>query len=46
MTIFYIPNPNQYLNLSTTLLINNKQQIRSLEANVIVNGLLTVRIGP
>ncbi len=30
MTIFYIPNPTQYLNLTTTLLtINNKQQIRS-----------------
>ncbi len=29
MTIFYIPNPTQYLNL-TTLLTINKQQIRSL----------------
>uniref|UniRef100_A0A672R483 Sacsin/Nov domain-containing protein n=1 Tax=Sinocyclocheilus grahami TaxID=75366 RepID=A0A672R483_SINGR len=30
MTIFYIPNPTQYLHLTTTLLIINKQQIRSL----------------
>ncbi len=30
MTIFYIPNPIQYLNLTTTLLTINKQQIRSL----------------
>ncbi len=29
MTIFYIPNPTQYLNL-TTLLTINKEQIRSL----------------
>ncbi len=29
MTLFYIPNPTQYLNL-TTLLTINKQQIRSL----------------
>ncbi len=29
MTIFYIPNPTQYLNL-TTLLTINKQHIRSL----------------
>ncbi len=29
MTIFYILNPTQYLNLTTTLL-TNKQQIRSL----------------
>ncbi len=28
--IFYIPNPTQYLNLTTTLLTINKQQIRSL----------------
>ncbi len=27
MTIFYIPNPTQYLNLTTTLLTINKQQI-------------------
>ncbi len=25
MTIFYIPNPTQYLNLTTTLLTINKQ---------------------
>ncbi len=30
MTLFYIPNPNQYLNLTTTLLTINKQQIRNL----------------
>ncbi len=30
MTIFYIPNSTQYLNLTTTLLTINKQQIRSL----------------
>ncbi len=29
MNIFYIPNPTQYLNLTTTLTIN-KQHIRSL----------------
>ncbi len=29
MTIFYIPNPTQYLNLTTTLLTFNKQQIKS-----------------
>ncbi len=30
MTLFYIPNPTQYLNLTTTLLTINKQQSRSL----------------
>ncbi len=35
MTIFNIPNPTQYLNLTTTLLTINTQQI---------NGLLIVRI--
>ncbi len=30
MTLFYIPNPIQYLNLTTTLLTINKQQIRNL----------------
>ncbi len=30
MTLFYIPNPTQYLNLTTTLLPINKQQIRNL----------------
>ncbi len=30
MTIFYIPNPTEYLNLTTTLLNINKQQISSL----------------
>ncbi len=27
MTIFYIPNPTQYLNLTTIFLTINKQQI-------------------
>ncbi len=30
MTIFYILNTTQYLNLTTILLTTNKQQIRSL----------------
>ncbi len=30
MTLFYIPNPTQYLNLTTTVLNINKQQIRDL----------------
>ncbi len=30
MTLFYIPNPTQYLNLTTTWLNINKQQIRNL----------------
>ncbi len=30
MNIFYIPNPTQFLNLTTTLLTINKQQIRSV----------------
>ncbi len=30
MTLFYIPNPTQYLNLTTTLLTISKQQIRNL----------------
>ncbi len=30
MTMFYILNPTQYLNLTTTLLTINKQYIRSL----------------
>jgi len=29
MTKFYIPNPVQYLNFTTTLLAINKPQIRS-----------------
>jgi len=36
MTIFYIPNPTEYLNL-TTLLTLNKQQYESIEANVVVS---------
>ncbi len=30
MTKFYVPNPTQYQNLTTTLLTINKQQIKSL----------------
>ncbi len=30
MSIFYIPNPTQYLNLTTTLLTINMQKIMSL----------------
>ncbi len=30
MTLFHIPNPTQYLNITTTLLTINKQQIRNL----------------
>ncbi len=30
MSLFYIPNPNQYLNLTTTLPTIDKQQIGSL----------------
>ncbi len=45
MTIFYIPNTTQYLNL-TTLLTINKQQIEEFEAKVIVNSLLMARIEP
>ncbi len=30
MTLFYIPKSTQYLNLTTTLLTINKQQIRNL----------------
>ncbi len=30
MTKFYIPNPTQYLNLTTTLLTINQKQISSL----------------
>ncbi len=39
MTLFYILNPTQYLNLTTTLLTINKQQIRNvlMDKNV-VNG--------
>ncbi len=40
MTLFYIPNSTQYLNLTTTLLTINKQQIRNLlkeKPQLIVN---------
>ncbi len=44
MTMFYIPNPTQYLNLTTTLLTIHKQEIRSLlrfiKESIVVNGLL------
>ncbi len=30
MTLFYIRNPTQYLNWTTTLLTINKQQIRNV----------------
>ncbi len=30
MTLFYIPNPTQYLHLTNTLVTINKQQIRNL----------------
>ncbi len=33
MIIFYIPNPTQYLNLTTTSLTIIKQQISSLRKN-------------
>ncbi len=36
MTLFYIPNPIQYLNLTTTLLTINKQQIRNLRKKCVV----------
>ncbi len=29
MTLYYTPNPTQYLKLTTTLLTINKQQIRN-----------------
>ncbi len=45
MTIFYIPNPTQYLNLITTLLtINLAANYEFIE--VIINGLLSARIWP
>ncbi len=38
MTLFYIPNPTQYPNLTTTELTVNKQQIKKcIEVNVVVN---------
>ncbi len=46
MIIFNIPNPIQYLNLTTTLLTINKQQLGFIEEKVIVNGLLIARIEP
>ncbi len=40
MTLFYIPNLTQYLNLTSTLLTINKQQVRNLlreKLQLIVN---------
>ncbi len=37
MTLFYIPNPTQYLNLTTTLLTINKQIREFIEGKVVVN---------
>ncbi len=39
MTLFYIPSPTQYLNVTTTLLTINKQQTRFIEekSKLIVN---------
>ncbi len=36
MTLFYIPNPTQYLNLTTTLLTINKNLLRE-KSQLIVN---------
>ncbi len=44
MTIFDIPNPTQYINLTTTLLTINKLQISLIEAKVLVNGPVMARI--
>ncbi len=45
--IFYIPNPTQYLNLTTTLLTINMLRIKFIEAKVVVNVyFLILRIGP
>ncbi len=35
MTILYIPNPTQYLNLTTTLQTINNQQIRCLWRQIL-----------
>ncbi len=35
MTLFYIPNPTQYLNSKSTLLNINKQQISSLRQKLL-----------
>ncbi len=38
MTLFYIPNPPQYLNLTTTLLtVNNAVNYEFIEGKVIVD---------
>ncbi len=41
--MFYIPNPTQYLNLTTTLLTNDKQQIRSLRQKSVNSENLTLK---
>ncbi len=35
MTIFYIPNPTQYLKSTTTLLTINKKQIRGSSSQTL-----------
>ncbi len=46
MTIFCIPNPTQYLNLSTTLLLIRSKLGVYWEKIYIIKGLLIVRIEP
>ncbi len=40
MTIFYIPNPTQYLNLTATLPINKKQIWRELDLKIKCDPIL------
>ncbi len=42
MAIFYIPNPTQYLNLTSTLISSN---YKFIEAKVVVDSKLIARIG-
>ncbi len=49
MTLFYMPNPSQYLNLTTTLLTINKQPIRKLlreKSLLIVNSVPYSKVLP
>ncbi len=46
MTIFYIPNPIQYLKLTTTLLTINKKQISLLRQKSQLMVWQITRIGP
>ncbi len=46
MTIFCIPNPTQYLNLTTTLLLIRSKLGVYWEKIYIIKGLLIVRIEP